>query len=285
MAVRVSPISDADVDAVAQFLHAHLNRRLSPAAWAGSMRVPWPVDAPNHGFMLVDDDAVVGAYLAFYSERDVDGRPERFCNLGAWCVAETHRGHSVRLLRAMLAQAGYHFTDLSPSGNVVPLNVRLKFRFLETSTALVPNLPWPSWPGRDVVSADPAVIAANLTGPAARVYADHARAGAARHVVLVRGGRSCYVMFRRDRRRNLPLFATILHVSDPDLFRAMARPFARHLLLRHGVVASLADLRVVAHRPPMSLLLHGHRRKMFRSTRLEPDQIDYLYSELVCVGW
>ena len=40
-------------------------------------------------------------------------------------------------------QDGYHFTDLSPSGNVVALNRRLGFTQLDTATALVPNLPWP----------------------------------------------------------------------------------------------------------------------------------------------
>ena len=58
----------------------------------------------------------------------IDGRVERFCNLGAWCVLPEHRFHALRLLKALLAQDGYHFTDLSPSGNVVGLNERLGFR-------------------------------------------------------------------------------------------------------------------------------------------------------------
>jgi hypothetical protein len=287
MTVRVGPITDADVRPVAEFLHAHLNSRVSAGAWADAMRVPWRVDAPNHGFALFDDgDAgrVVGAYLAFYSTRRIGGRNERFCNLGAWCVLPAKRLHSVKLLKALLAQEGYHFTDLSPSGNVVPLNTRLKFRFLDTTTALMPNLPWPSVPGRYVISSDPAVLSATLTGRDLDLYRDHAATGAAHHVVLKRGERWCYVMFRRDRRKNLPLFASILHVSDPALFRTMARPLSRHLLLRHGILASLAELRVVNHRPRPSLLLRAHRRKMYRSP-LEPDQIDYLYSELVCVAW
>jgi len=297
MTVRVRPITDADVRPVAEFLHAHLNQRVSADAWAAAMRVPWAVDAPNHGFALYDlpapqpsgptphdEGTIVGAYLAFYSTRPIEGRAERFCNLGAWCVLPTHRLHSVKLLKALLAQEGYHFTDLSPSGNVVPLNTRLKFRFLDTTTALVPNLPWPSWPGRYVISADPAVLTATLTGRDLELYRDHAQTGAAHHVVLKRGDDWCYVMFRRDRRRNLPLFASILHVSDPALFATMARPLSRHLLLRHGILASLAELRVVSHRPRPSLLLRGHRRKMYRG-HLEPDQIDYLYSELVCVAW
>jgi hypothetical protein len=285
MAIRVDPITDSDVRPVAEFLHAHLNTRVSADSWARAMHVPWPVDAPNRGFLLRDEGTIVGAYLAFYSERTIDGRRERFCNLGAWCVLPSHRLHSVRLLKALLAQDGYHFTDLSPSGSVVPLNTRLKFRFLDTTTALVPNLPWPSRPGRDVISGDPAVLERTLTGPEREVYRSHAAAAAARHVVLVRGDDTCYVVFRRDRRKNLPLFASILYVSNPALFARMSRPFFRHLLLRHRIPATLAELRVLQHRPRPSLVLQPARRKMYRSARLAPEQIDYLYSELVCVAW
>lgn len=286
MAIQVSPITGADVPAVAAFLHAHLNGRVSADAWARSVDVPWAVDAPNHGFMLLDPACgVVGVHLAFYAQRQIDGRAERFCNLGAWCVRPEFRLHSLKLLKALLAQPGYHFTDLSPSGSVIPLNQRLKFQFLDTTTALVPNLPWPSVPGRFRVSSDPAVVARTVTGAERRLYEDHVAAGAARHAVIVDGDRSCYVVFRKDRRRNLPLFASILHVSDPELFRRAARPFARHLLIRHGALASLAELRVVGGRPRPSVLLSTPRRKMFRSPSLGPDQIDYLYSELVCVAW
>lgn len=286
MGLRLSPIEDADVRSVAEFLHAHLNERVPAESWARAMRVPWKAAAPNHGFMLRDaDGTVVGAYLAFYSERIIDGRPRRFCNLGAWCVLPEHRFHSLKLLRALLAQDGYHFTDLSPSGNVLGVNTRLGFEFLDTATAIAPNLPWPSVPGRGRVSSDPATVERTLTGTDLEIYRDHAGAAAARHAVLLRGDRYCYVVFRKDRRKDLPVFASILHVSDPGLFRELARPFARHLLLRHGAVATLAELRVVGHRPPLSRMLAAPRRKMFRGADLPAEHIDYLYSELTCVSW
>ena len=147
--VRVAPINDADVPAVADFLHANLNGRVSADHWAEALDVPWEVERPNAGFMLLDEGDVVGVQLAFYSERLIEGRRERFCNLGAWCVLPDYRFHGLRLLKSALDQEGYHFTDLSPSGNVVDINSRLDFRFLDTSTVLVPNLPWPgSRPGR-----------------------------------------------------------------------------------------------------------------------------------------
>jgi hypothetical protein len=279
------PIEDDDVDRVGSFLHANLNRRLSASAWSASMRVPWAVDAPNHGFMLVDGDRVVGVHLAFYSERTIEARRERFCNLGAWCVLPEYRLDGLRLLRALLAQDGYHFTDLSPSGNVPALNRRLRFRSLDTTVAVIPNLPWPSPPGRDVIGSDPALIERTLTGGELELYRDHRGAAAVRHLVLIRGEEWCYVMFRKDRRKGLPVFASLLHVSDPDLLRRMAGPLARHLLLHHGALATLAEGHVAYLRPRLAVELPSPRQKMFRSPDLEPAQIDYLYSELVCVSW
>lgn len=285
MPVELTPITDLDVAAVADFLHANLNARVSPSVWTGAMAVPWKVEAPNHGFMLRDGDRVVGAHLAFYSERVLAGQVERCCNLGAWCVLPEFRLHSLRLLRALLAQDGYHFTDLSPSGTVVPLNTRLGFRSLDTSTALVPNLPWPTLGRRTRISADPDVIESVLTRADLELYQDHASAAAARHLVLIRGNDSCYVMFHKVSRKNLPVFAAIIYVSNPDLFRRTILPLTRHLLTHHRVLATLAELRIVGFRPRPSLMLSSPRPKMYRSPRLEPAQIDDLYSELVCVPW
>jgi hypothetical protein len=283
--IDVRAIGDDDIPAVADFLHAHLDERVPPDAWARAVDVPWSMERPNAGFILCEGDAIVGAHLAFYSERTIDGRPERFCNLGAWCVLPEYRFYGLRLLKALLAQDGYHFTDLSPSGNVVGINTRLGFRFLDTTTTVVPNLPWPSVPWRDSISSDPALLARTLRGAELRHYEDHVQTAAARHLLLRRGGDWSYVVFRKDRRKGLPLFASILHVSDPPLFEAMLRPLGGHLLLRHGAVATLIERAVVDHRPRLSKTVVSPRRKMFRSPSLEPAQIDYLYSELVCLSW
>lgn len=285
VAIAVQPITGRDAPRVGEFLHAHLNARVPVEHWSRALDAPWAVDRPNAGFMLLDEDAVVGAHLAFYSERRIDGRPERFCNLAAWCVLPAYRFHSLRLLKALLAQDGYHFTDLSPSGSVPGLSSRLGFRVLDTTTALVPNLPWPSWPGRSAISSDPALIDRTLSGRDLELYRDHAATAAAYHVVLMRDGKWCYVVFRKERYKRIPGFASILYVSNPALLRAMARPFARHLLLHHGAVATLAEDRVVKHRPRPSVRLRSPKRRMFLSPSLDPADVDYLYSELVCVRW
>jgi hypothetical protein len=278
--VEVKPITDADIRTVAEFLHRGLG--LSAADWQRAMTPPWDVEQPNHGYLLHENGRVVGAYLALYSERMIDGHPRRICNLGAWCVADEHRASGLQMLRSLLRQRGYTFTDLTPNVNVVALNTRLGFTPLDTTTVLVPNMPWPVRSrGVRVVHA-PSEIDGLLSGRDQTIYRDHS-ASTAHHVVLAKGDQSCYVVFRRDRRKRLPLFASILYVGNPALFRDCAPHFYRYLLLRRGMPATLAEVRVIGHHPAKSVMVAGLPR-MYISEDLEPAQIDYLYSELTCLG-
>lgn len=282
LTVELSPITDADVPAVAEFLGENHNASVD---WTSSCAtVPWHVPGPNRGFMLRDGEQVVGTLLALYSERLVDGRIERFCNMGSWCVLPAYRSKSMSLLKALLDQEDYHFTVLSPDDGPREILAFFKFRFLDTSAALIPNLPWPSPPGRTRISADPAVIESTLRGAELALYRDHAGALAARHLVLIRGEDSCYVMYREFRRHGVPVFAMILHVSNPALFRRAQLALTRHLLMRHGLIATLAEHRIIGYEPPLSFRLDNWP-KMYRSPTLEPGDVDYLYSELTCVPW
>ena len=280
--VVLAPISGTDVLEVGAYLHRALNPRLSADQWAGAMVPPWSGEAPNHGFHLRSDGRVVGVALAFYSERPVAGRVERFCNLAAWCVDDEHRSQGLRLLRALLGQRGYSFTDLSPSGNVVALNERLKFEHLDTSTRLVPNAPLPSRGVRATV--DPAVMARRLTGAPRRIFEDHHGAAAARHVLLDVDGEPLYVIHRKDRRRQMPVFASLLYVSAPELLPRAWNRLSRHLLSQ-GALATLVEERVTGWVPSRGVAVARPRPKMFRSDTLGAADVDYLYSELTCVSW
>lgn len=282
---QLAPIHRADVGRVAGFLHENLNQRVSPEAWAAAIVPPWSSSAPNHGFLLQDAGRVVGVHLAFYSRRVIGGQEKQFCNLGAWCVLDSHRAEGLRLLRALLAQREFEFTDLSPSGNVVALNERLGFTRLDTATAVVPNLAWPSWSRKARVVSDHEAIADLLAGDERQLFLDHRDAAAAHHLVLVAGAERCYIVARRDRRKNLPLFASLLHVGNQRLLSEHPMPVRRHLLVHLGALATLAELRIVGIRPRLSTMLPTPRAKMFRSRDLGPEAVDYMYSELACVAW
>lgn len=285
MGVRLSPIMSSDVSDVAHFLTRHLNNRVSPERWEGAVSVPWHVEQPNHGFCLRDDGVVVGAYLAYYSKQRVATELERFCNLGAWCVLDGYRHQGTRLLTRLLAQPGYHFTDFSPSGNVVELNRRLKFLDLDTTTELIANAPLPAGRGAARVTSEPNALLEMLSPSELALYQDHRRAAAAKHLVVSTAGEHCYIIFRRDTRKRVRAFGSILHVSNPELFRSAAGHVGRHLMTRHGIPAMLVERRVAGGSVPGGRMLNRSRPKMFRSKTLTPEQVSYLYSELTCLAW
>ena len=56
-------------------------------------------------------------------------------------------------------------------------------------------------------------------------------------------------------------------------------------MTRHGIVATLVERRIAGGRPARGMLLKTSRPKMFKSETLDPDKIDYMYSELTCLAW
>ena len=283
--VVVRPIVDTDAIAVGQFLHEYHNKRVPAAAWARIIAPPWEDTAVNHGFQLLYDDSIVGVYAAIYSAREIDGERVPFCNLAAFCVLKDYRTHAIRLIRALLAQKEYIFTDLSPSGNVIAMNERLGFRHLDTGGKLVVNLPRRLRRGTRVTT-DPAALDRTLVGHDATVYRDHRQAPAAQHLLVEHDGGHGYLMFRQDRRKRLPVFASPLYVGgEPGCLEAAWAAVGSHLLLRYGLVATLAERRVLGFAPGPGIELIHPRPKMFRARQVDDEAIDYLYSELTLVQW
>jgi hypothetical protein len=276
------PITDDDLDTVAQFLHAHHDSKVPVESFRRSFAAHHSATRPNNGVMLVDGHDVVGAYLAYYSDRVVDGQMRRMCNLGTWYVLPEYRRHSLRMAKAILAQEGFHFLDLSPTETVAALNKRLGFEYLDDRAVVLPALPWPWRP--EAISSDPLVIQRALSGGELQLYNDHCDAPVARHVVLRDRDAVCYVVLRIVKRKKLPV-AIVVHASRPETLRRMIHPFAGFALLRHRVVAVVVELRWLDGKIPGGSIQRRLHPKMFRSPTLGPQDIDYLYSELLYLKW
>ena len=127
-----------------------------------------------------------------------------------------------------------------------------------------------------------------LDGRDLAVFRDHRGAAAVIHLVLVGRAEHCYVMVRRERRKELPVFASLLHVGNSALLEGRLAVLGKHLLVHHRLVATLLQVAQVQRRPALSFRLARPRPKMFRPARgsvLSPDAVDHLYSELALVAW
>ena len=287
--VTVMPIRRADAGEVGDFLHCHLNARVSSERWARVIDTGWPEPVANHGFRLVSGGETVGIYAAVYSERDLGGEDSVvICNLAAFCVLREFRSHGFLLVRALLAQRGLEFTDLSPSGSVVAMNERLGFKMADTATAIVGN--WPRSHRQSnvrITSGDTIEFPDIASVRDVKIYRDHRDAPAARHLFVESGESYAYLIFRRDRRKGLPLFASPLYVGgDRRLLKSAWKGVSAHLFTRYKLPATLAERRVLGFTPPgPSFELSSPRPKMFRGRVIDSTSMDYLYSELMLVEW
>ena len=155
---------------------------------------------------------------------------------------------------------------------------------LDTTTYLLPNLPWPTFRGVRVLTA-PDQIGGAIEGAAQRIFEDHRSAPAALHLLLIDGDEQCYLIARRDRRKNLPVFATVVYVSNQPLFARRMRTILARLGLTSRAPLTLLEQRIGGCRPAGSVPLSRPRPRMFKSRTLSADAVDYLYSELTQIAW
>ncbi|HQZ84116.1 MAG TPA: hypothetical protein PLB21_00620 [Actinomycetota bacterium] len=290
--VTVQPITGADLAEVGAFLHdrfmAEQGADTIPVdVWAANLAGPWDQSSATHGVQLRASSRLVGVYVAYYSPiRPTSVGPTRFCNLADWAVLEEYRAQGLLLVMNLLGQPGLVITDFTARAEVARINRRLGFTEIDAEPYLSVNLPLPSL-GRNRLLTRHQDIAAALEGDSLQVFRDHRGISGLHHLVIV-AENACHVMFRR---RTVPLHrlggrrlpvACIIHVSDRAAFARSATAVSTHLLLRHRLPLTWSEVHITGIKPALSRpdsLLAAPR--MYRGEGLQPDDINYLYSELV----
>lgn len=276
----LAPITDADIGEYCEFLGQHLNPNIAPGRFLAAFNQRWGMDKPNHGFLIRDRGAIVGGIGAIYALRTLHGKPEPFCNITSWCVLEPYRAQSMRLAMALVSQEGFHYTDLTPTEVVAKSLQFLKFKPLDGSRTVILNLPVIS--PRIHVLTETEEIRKVLPPHVTQVCDDHVHFPWLLHVALGKSGAFCYVIYKRKMLKGLPS-AEVIGISDGDLFLHCHRAFGSHALLRHGMVTSRVESRLLLRKPALAREISGYRAKMYRSESLSEHDIDNLYSELVAL--
>src|SRR6266540_938469 len=279
----VEPIRDQDLPGFCGFLSENLSRERSPEEWAKAFRQDWYRSKPNNGFLIRHDGRIVGGIGAIYAERPVRGRIERFCNITSWCVLHAFRAQSMRLAIALTEQRGFHFTDFTPTDVVSKTLQFLNFKPMNERQAIWPNVPWPFARLAGVrVITDPKRIGRVLAPEDAKAYQDHCHLPWLAHAAVGSTGAWCYVVWKRTRLKGIT-GASILALSDPELFLRCRAALGSHLLVHHGLSYTRVESRLLPRLPALHVELSGYRNKVFKSDTLTAADMSNLYSELVAL--
>ena len=282
-APTIEPIRDEDVSEFCGFLTENLNRERSADAWAGAFKQTWCPDKPNNGFLIRNEGRIVGGIGAIYAERVIRGRRERFCNITSWCVLDAFRAQSMRLAMALTEQPGFHFTDLTPTEVVSRTLQFLNFKPMDERHAVWPNLPWAfaRLAGVRVVD-DPQQIERLLAPDDAKAYRDHRHLRWLEHLAVGHEHAGCYVVWKMTRLKGIK-GAFILAASDPQLFLRYRWALGSHLLVRHGLLYTRVEARLLPRIPAACIVQSGYRSKVFKSDTLAAAEMSNLYSEIVAL--
>lgn len=285
MAVKVTPIGEQDLPEVCKFLNRNLNARISADDWERALTHPWSATRPNYGAQLRDGANLVGVFCAIYSDQDIDGRTERFCNPHSWCVLPEYRTQGVGLALYLTKQRGYHFTMLTPNPKVTEIFLSLGFKMLDDRITVFPNLPMPSLLLRSsgrVIETDLRLIPRFLSGATLRDFDLHRDIPWLRFAAFGQKGDICLVAYKADRWKRLPS-ARVIHVSDSGAFQKGRRLLQHYLLMRHGLATTHIESRFLSRAHGLKLERRRTQAKLFSSATLTDSQVRDFYTELAAL--
>jgi hypothetical protein len=237
------------------------------------------------GYVLLSGQKVAGFLGTLYSERQIRGGSRLLCNMSSWIVDESHRGGAYVLLRQALRPRHLTMTNFSPTVRVSLILRQLGFQPLEHSGYFI-SLGYglaQTQPRVRILTARPA-IEPLLDERCGRFFRDHAYPHC-RHLHVSSSDGDCYVLYTTRRKRRLLPYAHVHFISNRRVFSQATASIVRHLAKTHGSLGLLVEGRFVE--PPRREGLFVRRVKLerlYRTSSLEPGDVDHLYSELPVLG-
>jgi hypothetical protein len=260
------------------------NRAMSKADWRWLLfEYPWAASPPR-GWALYADGKAVGFIGAVFSARPLLGRIEKFCNPSSWVVLEDYRYASALLLKPILALKDHTILSLTLSPAAYKVSFTQGLRPLESEQLMLPPIPRPAEAVRALrgsFTLSPDEIRAELNGVERTIHEDMSSSPVARHVLLRRGGRQCYLIAKPSRKWGVP-YADIQYLGDREFFwehRILAQAALVRAFCLAGLTVAVDRRFLVGRSPPLALRMNMMR--LYRPARedITPAMIDGLYSE------
>jgi hypothetical protein len=121
--VRSRQISDADIPKVVELLAKGFPRR-NQQYWLNALerlgRFASPTGYPKYGYLMEDDEVLVGVKLMIFCKVQPDNDVVR-CNVSSWFVEPQFRSHATFLVSKVLNQKDVTFLNISPASHVRPI--------------------------------------------------------------------------------------------------------------------------------------------------------------------
>jgi len=277
--ITLREIFDEDLEDVYCFLSENFNPELELDVWSLAFNRSWMPEKPNNGFMLLENNNIVGVLCALYAQRQTQEGIRNVCNTSTWFVLDAYRFHSLKLMTAILSQKGFFFTSLSASQNVYELHLQLKFRSHVTTLVAIPHLPKLNYFSRKLeILADPESISRYLDSHINQISIDHMDLATVQQVVFRTSDETLLVIY--DIRTVRGVRATnIFYLSNPDMFYQNQNEICSYFLLHNYTLFTRIHRCSMSKVPTFSLEIKRNITLFYNGDIRELPFPEFIYSE------
>jgi hypothetical protein len=279
-ALTIRKATAEDFERVYPLLQSFADPPIAKEVWRKIFFIPWKSPEDFCGYVLLKDEDVKGYLGLLFSERQIEGRLVKFCNMTSWIVSEECRGQSLPMLLQALKLKDCIVTNFTASPTVAKILVKLGFTEFSVDQLVLFPVPSLGTRGRDCIFALEE-IRGELTGDALRIFEDH-QALDCEHLLLRSNKGDCYVILKRTKRKNLS-FAKVHYLGNAEVFHDCMETLIARICFRLKVFGVMVDERYTGGRKFKGSVKYPHQRKAyFKSDTIGDEKlIDTAYSELV----
>jgi len=282
MTATLRPVIPGDIPGICQFLHDHMNSKISTDQWRALFSHGWwktaPCSLPDLGIIAEDQGRIVGFHGHVCSERSIQGRKERFLNFTSWYILKEYRKHGLGSKMLEMATADPEVTctvfSLSPKRidffKTLGMNVLDEYRLL-----------WRKRGGNTddlQLITDYDKIRYRVDVRDVSMVEDHRKLPVIQ-VLISSCCVECLLLLSKAKKAGGVVYYDVLYRSNPGLFTDFAPQIAELILPDENCVMA-ADKRFVEGPMAGGELEKIKSPRFYKSGRVHPRDIDLAYSEI-----
>jgi len=289
MDIKVRQIIEEDFDVVADLANENLpGWGLNREERKKIFKDHWNAGMDNWGHVMLADDEIVGYLGYIMSNRFINGKEEKICNLTSWFVKEEFRNQSLQLMFPMLGFKKYTITNLTPNKDSFGVLEKFGFKPLETADKLILPTGFNFFSKKYKIVKNHKKVAELLSPEDLKLFNDHQKYDCIHTLIVDKKTKEyCYLISRKFNTKNvgaskMPLpFLHIYYVGNQEMFSKSCNYIRPMLNLKYKVFFCIVGERYLNEtKIKHSKTLKRDVPSVYKSKNLERSQVDELYSEL-----
>ncbi|WP_460891925.1 hypothetical protein [Rufibacter soli] len=282
-----------------------MNFNKDVSIWRNLFINHWNHKENYFGFVVTDEEKIVGFLGGIFSSRIIRGQQEKFCNLSTWIIDEKYKKHGLSLFLPVLELDEYTITNFSSAEKTYIISKKLGFEDIE------PNLQYfiPTFRSRTLkglsIELDPLKIEKVLKGEDLKIFKDHLNFQC-HHIYINHGDEYSYLVVKQTQAFLKPVYyvnrffqkifktnfiqehallGQLHYVSNKSLFQSSLGSISWEICRRLKIIGLVANAAWLGECKGIKAWPYKtFSSPLFRSTSLKKEDIDTMYSEVFIIN-